>query len=127
MTVKEKRLIAKYALKWCEKKFGTPLKKSFPELIIKGDKRVTSKYGEYVDRKIYIFLNVCNTKSAIIRTVIHEYTHFLQMPKINDTIKYFKLSQKFKYDNHPYEVEALTAEKKYFSSCYKSLQKNGIF
>ena len=104
---KEKLMtIAEQTLFWCYKRFGTPLKRQLPKIRFVEDRRYTSRYGDYNDRVITIYLNACNTPSLIIGTVIHEYTHFLQMPRRRDIDRYHKLSKKFNYNTHPFEIEA---------------------
>lgn len=125
--LKNKRKIVESAYEWCCAKFGTPLKTGlYPELEIVS-KPKSDLCGEYLDRCLIINTCLCQTKSALIRVVIHEYTHFLQMPKIRDMSKYSKLYRNFEYHNHPMEVEAYNAELKYYRSCYRDLKKKGAF
>jgi hypothetical protein len=82
--------------------------------------------GEYSERVITIYSHNCKTISALIRVVIHEYTHFLQMPKINDMGKYSKFALTYGYEEHPMEIEARESELKHYRTCYAYLKRNGV-
>ena len=56
---------------------------------------------------IYIYSDVTNTPEQIIRSLLHEHTHTIQ-----DQKEFKKLYDKgYEYSNHPFELEALEAEK----------------
>ena len=56
---------------------------------------------------IYIYSEVTNTPEQIIRSLLHEHTHTIQ-----DQKEFKKLYDKgYEYSNHPFELEALEAEK----------------
>lgn len=117
--------VAQKCFNWCKKKFGSPIsetsKKAYPSLILVPDRRRKRLYGEYSPSKIKIFLNVCQTKKDIVSTIIHEYTHFLQMPK---SIKpYHKIQKDFEYSDNPFEKEAVLAESKFTKKCLKQIKK----
>ncbi len=64
-----------------------------------------AQYDPY-DNKIYLYSEKTNTEEDIIRSLLHEHTHTLQ-----DQTEFKKLYNKgFKYDNHPFELEATRAE-----------------
>lgn len=115
--------IAQETLNFCKKKFGTPLKRTYPNLVISQDNRYTRRYGDYIDRTITIYLKSCNTKCNIIKTIIHEYTHFLQMPKMNDIKKWHRLHENFNYEDHPYELEAQMSEILFYNECLEYVDK----
>ena len=60
-------------------------------------------YGLFDFDNITIAINfaACYRTSIIIKTMIHEYTHFLQSPTW-----YVRYGHKHGYTDHPYEVEA---------------------
>lgn len=59
------------------------------------------------DDKIYIYYTAMDSVEEIIRSLLHEHTHTLQ-----DQKKFKKLyDDGYEYSNHPYELEALDAEK----------------
>ena len=56
---------------------------------------------------IYIYSEVTNTPEQIIRSLLHEHTHTIQ-----DQKEFKKLYDAgYEYSNHPFELEALEAEK----------------
>lgn len=122
---KKSALIAEEVFEWCCRHLGTPIKK-YPKLVINTDKRYKQKYGEYENREITVFINTCRHRKDIIGTIIHEYTHFLQMPRKRDIDKYHRLSEHHRYDTHPFEIEAEEYARFFTEPCLKNLQKKGI-
>ena len=125
---KNAKQIAEEAFIWCVKKFGSPIKtKEVPELIVSYE-RSSDCYGYYVSatKEIVVFPFEIPSKTMLVRVLIHEYTHFLQMPKVRDHSKYNKLNKMYGYDGNPLEVEAYQAELKYYRSCYSHLKKMGV-
>jgi hypothetical protein len=120
MDIKTQVEIAENAFIWCINEFGSQIK-SLPKLTVKTDKRIRKKYGQYINKEITIYLSTCTTKSKIVKTIIHEYTHFLQMPGLKDMNKYFKMYKVDGYDNE-FEREAFAAEKKYTRKVMKHLK-----
>lgn len=116
--------IAEETFEWCCRFLGTPLKR-YPKLKLSTDKRYTRKYGEYNNKVVTIYLNTCKGRKDIIGTVIHEYTHFIQMPRKKDINKYHKLSENHHYNKHPFEIEAVLSEKVYLKDCIDYLRKKG--
>jgi tRNA isopentenyl-2-thiomethyl-A-37 hydroxylase MiaE len=97
-----------------------------PDLEVSKNYRIKGLQGEYSERLITIYAHNCKSISGLIRVVIHEYTHFLQMPKMNDMSKYEKLCKKFSYETHPMEIEAYESELKHFRNCLKYLQRRNV-
>lgn len=59
------------------------------------------------DDIIYIYSETTNNLEQIIRSLLHEHTHTIQ-----DQKEFKKLYDKgYNYGNHPFELEALAAEK----------------
>jgi hypothetical protein len=116
--------IAEETFEWCCRFLGTPLKR-YPKLKLSTDKRYTRKYGEYNNKVITIYLNTCKGRKDIIGTVIHEYTHFIQMPRKKDINKYHILSKNHHYNKHPFEIEAVLSEKFHLKDCIDYLRKKG--
>jgi len=128
LPVKNAKQIINETFNWCIEKFGTPLKNGeLPDLNVSYI-RNSDCFGYYcsMDREITIFPYMIQSKSMLIRSVIHEYTHFLQMPHRKNYRKYTKLEENFGYDNNPLEVEAYEAELKYYRTCYSYLNTKGI-
>lgn len=117
------KLIAELAFEWCVKNWGSPLKTKKCEFVVSYDRRVKKYAGYYLDRKIKVFPINCSSKKDLIKTVIHEYCHFLQMPCLTDKRHYYKMSESFGYKNNPYEVEAREFEKKFYEKCKKYIDK----
>lgn len=67
--------------------------------------------GEYRADLNEIIIYHKNIKSIeeLIRTLIHEYQHYLQSPSW--MTRYYNMG--YRYDNHPYEVAAYEEEKHY--------------
>jgi hypothetical protein len=128
LPVKNAKQIIVETFNWCVEKFGTPLKNGeLPDLNV-SYVRNSDCFAYYcsMDREITIFPYMIQSKSMLIRSVIHEYTHFLQMPHRKNYRKYTKLEEDFGYDNNPLEVEAYEAELKYYRTCYSYLNTKGI-
>jgi len=128
LPVKNAKRIIEETFNWCVNKFGTPLKNGeLPDLNISYVRNSDCfAYFCSVDREMTIYPFMIDSKSMLIRSVIHEYTHFLQMPNKKNYQKYTKLEKNFGYDNNPLEVEAYKAELKYYRTCYSYLKNNGI-
>ena len=76
-------------------------------------------YGnyDYKNNTITIHRNHTTDVKMVIRTVLHEYTHFLQNLR-----NYHVVLKKVGYDKHPQEIEACKNEKLY-SPCWKQIKK----
>jgi hypothetical protein len=64
--------------------------------------------GEFchVENDITVYWKNIKTEEDLIRTLIHEYQHYLQSPAW--FTRYYK--QGYDYTNHPYEIQALKEE-----------------
>lgn len=126
--VKNAKKILQQAFEWCVERFGSPLKNGdIPNFIISYE-RNSDCFGYYcsLEKEIVIFPFEIQSKSMLIRSVIHEYTHFLQMPKTKEYPKYLKMEKKYGYENNPFEIGAYEAELKYYRTCYSYLKRNGV-
>jgi hypothetical protein len=56
--------------------------------------------------KIFIYFPYITSRVDLIKTLLHEYKHYLQ-PRYGYE---FYTNLGYKYDNHPYELEAITEE-----------------
>jgi hypothetical protein len=122
MTQDKSTKVAELAFKWCQLKWGSPLKTKDCDLVISYDRRYKRYYGSYVNRVIKVFPLNCKTKKDIIKTIIHEYCHFLQMPSLPDNRIYCKLDEEWGYDLNPFEVQAREFENKYYKKCKKFIK-----
>ena len=87
---------------------------------------VNSSYCGYYDNNnimIRIYPKCIRSKFDHIRTIIHEYTHYVQMydnQRIN--YKYTKLNDSLGYENNPFEIEARENETKYMRLIYNRIK-----
>jgi hypothetical protein len=104
------RKVLKNSITFCEQHLGINYRKSDPLQVVWSNKKTKQTYGWYdpVDNSIQISAD-CETVSDLTKTLIHEWTHHLQ-PILS---KYEKLYKKYGYANHPMEIEAYNAEKKW--------------
>jgi hypothetical protein len=120
-TKQELREVVEQTFQWCVNKFGSPLKSGeVPKLRVRftGSKNLC---GFYRKRELFVFPNNVTSLYELIATVVHEYTHFLQMPKLNDMSKYYRLYKVDGYYNE-FEIEAFNTEKKYTKKVMKHLK-----
>ena len=116
--------LALRVIDWCEKNIGVNKKRDRPRLTLLGgiiDDMPITTYGEYdvdnnlisinFERNVYV--------RCLIKTIIHEYTHYLQPIKS----KYWKLAKKHGYHGNPLEVEARFNENTKYNDCFKTLKK----
>ena len=121
MSISEKREVVRYCLGYCENEFGR-------SKYVKDDIRVSIRksfykdiyYGQYCpwSNRMILFYNCIPTLGEFVRTIIHEYTHYCQ-PIIK---KYYKLSERYDYWNHPYEIAARENEVKYLRNAMKYIR-----
>lgn len=68
-------------------------------------------HGEYcsIMNEISIYYIKIKTRKMLIQTIIHEYMHYLQSPIWFK--RYYRMG--YNYNDHPYELEAISHEKDY--------------
>jgi len=114
------RRVVGETIKWCQENLGT---KSYGvDFSVRTQRNKTSpSYGCYDNarRTIMLHRNYTPTVKMIVRTVLHEYTHYLQNLRW-----YHNVLSKVGYDKHPQELEARGMEKLY-SICWNEI-KNKI-
>jgi hypothetical protein len=83
-----------------------------PYLHMSGEKRDDIK-GEfcYLFNEITVYWKNITGLEELIRTLIHEYKHYLQSPTW--MTRYYKMG--YTYDNHPYEEAARKEEENWYS------------
>jgi hypothetical protein len=116
--------LALRVIDWCEKNIGVNKKRDRPRLTLLGgiiDDMPNTTYGEYDVENNLISINFERNVyvRCLIKTIIHEYTHYLQPIKS----KYWKLVKKHGYHDNPLEVEARFNENTKYKDCFKSLKK----
>jgi uncharacterized protein YjaZ len=119
-----KKWYAEQALKWCRKHFGyndrkrTRLKFEFSEWSRKMKNCLV--YGNYCfyRNKITLYLPNNETIYDVVATIIHEYTHYLQVRR-----KYRAYEITRYYSQNPLEKQAKRNEEKYTKMCIKEIKK----
>lgn len=61
------------------------------------------------DMSIVVIIDNMENRVDIVKTILHEYTHYLQSPRW--MARYY--SSGYDYKTHPYEKQAIKAERKY--------------
>jgi len=89
--------------------------KELPELVITDeysedeysnkDKDIVAEYIRE-ENTILIYRKVVSSEEELIRTIIHEFQHYLQSPIW--MTRYYTMG--FDYSNHPYEIQAFREE-----------------
>jgi len=120
-----KTYYAEQALKWCKEYFGLCNRKR-RKLVFKVTERSRKMkgcdvYGNYCfwRNEIVIYLPNNKTIHDIVSTVIHEYTHYLQVR--NTYREYEKTTY---YSQNPLERQARRNENKYTKICINHIKKN---
>ena len=103
---------------WCESNMGKKRKRTKLSYKVLTQKNGEWCFGMYdpTTNAIIIHRNMCGDVRHVVRTVIHEYTHFLQ-----DLRGYSKVLREVGYRNHPQEIEARGNEHLY-SNCWKEIK-----
>jgi hypothetical protein len=118
LTVRQIRSIVCETIKWCETNLGT---KSYGvDYCVRTHRnKTTPTYGYYhgASRTITLHRNHTPTVKMVVRTVLHEYTHYLQNLRW-----YHNVLSKVGYDKHPQELEARGMEKLY-SVCWNDIKQ----
>ena len=122
--IESKKRYALLTLKWCEEYFGLCDRKRrkllfrFSDRSRKMDKfKVFGNYCFYRN-EIIIYLPNCDTIYDIVSTVIHEYTHYLQVRR-----KYREYELSRYYSQNPMERQAKRNEDKYTKLCLRGIKK----
>jgi len=120
LSVRQIRTIVCETIRWCETNLGT--KRYGVNYSVRTlRKGYSPAYGcyDYNKRTIMVFRNYAPTVKCVVRSVLHEYTHYLQNLRwYNNTLS------KVGYNNHPQEKEARMVENRY-SNCWNDI-KNKI-
>ena len=111
--IETKKQYANLALKWCVMYFGLCDRK-------KRKSENFDIFGNYCfyRNEIIIYLPNNNTIYDLVATVIHEYTHYLQVRR-----KYREYELLRYYSHNPLERQAKRNEEKYTKICIKEIKK----
>ena len=118
LSVFQIRTIVRETIMWCQNNLGTKSYMVDYSVRTLGEK-YTPAYGmyDYSKRTILVFRNHAPTVKMVVKSVLHEYTHFLQ------NLRYYgKTLAKVGYDKHPQELEARVMEELY-SNCWKEIKR----
>ena len=120
LTTPQIRKVVCETIKWCEENLGVKTKSRTLQYCVRtlGEK-YTPAYGMYdpIKNRIYVFRNYAPTVKMVVKSVLHEYTHFLQ------NLRYYgKTLANVGYDKHPQELEARVMEELY-SNCWKEIKR----
>jgi hypothetical protein len=111
------RRVVKETIAWCQDNLGT---KSYGvDYSVRTQRNKTSpSYGCYDNARRTIMLHRNNTPTVkmIVRTVLHEYTHYLQNLRW-----YHNVLSRVGYEKHPQEIEARVTETMY-SICWNDIK-----
>ncbi len=112
---------------WCKQQFGrSTINGNYPQFIFHRtviDKEYAKCLGQYdpclnsIEVFQQPFINKNRRFLTFINTIIHEFTHYHQDIKV----KYWKLDEIYKYNDHPMEIEANKVAKKYQYICYQEV------
>ena len=123
LSLRELRMICKFGIEFCGRELGINNRHSSPisYSILRTNKKV-NELGEFCpDRnKIIIYRHNIDKLDKFIKVFIHEYTHSIQPIKS----KYYKMLDKYGYDDHPFEIEADNNSKKLFKKFLKEFNKS---
>ena len=117
MSVKQIRTVIGLTIKWCQENLGEKSYKVDYCVRTLGEK-YTPAYGMYdpTKRTIMVFRNYAPTVKCVVRSVLHEYTHYLQNLRW-----YGHTLQKVGYIKHPQERQARVMETMY-SICWNDIK-----
>lgn len=74
------------------------------------DKNLKGEFDSDLNEIIIYWKNI-SSKEELVRTIIHEYQHYLQSPSW--MTRYYNMG--YTYENHPYEIAAYAMEENYKS------------
>lgn len=119
--IKRKRealLIAVDTTQWCAAHIGYGRKKYIPELFVERwnstdyDKDETGYYSDY---ELHIAYDKVGTVEGLIRTIIHEWTHYTQT---HNKVRY---AEGVDYREQVCEVEAFKNEEVLYPACWANI------
>lgn len=121
MTTPKIRKVVCETIKWCEANIGKKYKsRTLKYRVLTLGEKYSPAYGMYDPNKntVYVFRNHAPTVKMVVRSVLHEYTHFMQ------NLRWYGHNlSKVGYMKHPQEVEARVMELLY-SNCWSDIKNN---
>lgn len=113
-------------LYWCEQTLGTTNNRYRLDIKYYYHQKYWGLYC-FHNHTITLFIGEQTTVYDFVNTIIHEYTHHLQMVSNKDSTKYDTLLKTCGYDNHPMEIEAREVAGKHNDACYDYVAKKFNF
>jgi hypothetical protein len=108
---------------WCISEYGrSKLNGPYPYLEFKKlDDYSKDDYGYYdeVEKVIFINKNLHNTLEELVKTIIHEYTHYVK----HSMHEYKILAKYLSHHRNPLEVDARRIERRDYKKCLKFLKE----
>lgn len=105
------QVVAKQILNSIESFYGmSKHHKTLPHLVL-SQERANGRKGEFcnVINEITLYCNNLTSLEDLVKTLIHEYQHYLQSPSW--FTRYYNMG--YSYNDHPYEVQAYNEEHKW--------------
>lgn len=121
MTTPELRKLVCETIKWCETNIGKKYKsRTLKYRVLTLGEKYTPAYGMYCPDKntLYVFRNHAPTVKMVIKSVLHEYTHFMQNLRW-----YGHTLAKVGYNKHPQELQARGMEF-FYDKCWEEIKDN---
>ena len=125
LTYKEIRTIVSHTVKWCEQNLGTNNRRKNKFKIsvkkqtkseVKNHDLLMGSFCAYTN-SLTVYYDNNPTVKDLIKTTIHEYTHFLQPIRSY----YHKIAKLIPYNKHPMELEAVLNETIHYKECKKHI------
>ena len=110
-------------LNWCWDNLGSSKFQSYKKPDIIYDWTASDLLGEWVstDNEIIVYIDEIEDLEEYIKTIIHEYVHYLQSPIWYS--RHWNRKPNQKYFDHPYEAEAEEVAVTYWKVCKKEIMK----
>lgn len=114
-------------LSWCPHYMGLPRGKNYlPNLKISRINNVVWSDYDPSDDTIRVYYNQIKSVNHLVRMIIHEYTHYVQLPSDRQDRLYSKYEKEVGYWDNPFEVEARNNEKKYVNHIYYRIKSKKL-
>lgn len=104
-----KKALCAFAVQWCERRLGLPSHRKRPKLQLYYSTRRSRLMGSFRNGDtIVIHVNQQNNRNfrELANTIIHEYTHVLQLTTREQHLRYKRENDKSGYEHNRFEVEA---------------------
>ncbi len=121
LSTPEIRKVVRESINWCADNIGKKHKiKTLKYKVLTLPDTLTPAYGMYDPQKntLYVFRNHAKDVKMVIRSVLHEYTHFMQ------NLRYYGVVlKKVGYNKHPLEQQARGMEY-FYKDCWEGIKNS---